>query len=336
MLLLGRSGTGLTLALLNLLCGLGFGLSRSLQLTKTLLLLLPSLLLLLHLGLLSLLEAIVVALVRSELAVLDVKDLLADRVEEILVMRYDKERLLPLLEVGIQPDHSIQIKMVRRLVQHQKGRLNEECPSKRDTHPPTTGELLGGLDLHLFVEAETIQNLPRLGLGGSSPDRFELIVHGLQTSNLLGILVAGINGLRQDLLLFEEIPPDFVGLEDSINGGGVVGNNLLLDVKEIDTRREDEVLRRNHLQQSGFTLAVGPDETIAASMGDVERRILEQNLSGGANVEGGNVDIERVHPLRVVLVHSRLRAGELSAFRRLLGRNLFILGHTLLGGTFLN
>ena len=51
----------------------------------------------------------------------------ADVVEEALVVGHNEQGLLVLLQVVVQPDHSIEIKMVRGLVKHQQGWFNEKC-----------------------------------------------------------------------------------------------------------------------------------------------------------------------------------------------------------------
>jgi hypothetical protein len=50
---------------------------------------------------------------------------------------------LQLLHVVLQPDESIEIQMVGRLIQEQDLRLTEDDLSYGDTHAPPTGELFG-------------------------------------------------------------------------------------------------------------------------------------------------------------------------------------------------
>jgi hypothetical protein len=77
-------------------------------------------------------------LVHNELLVVKMYDLLAHCIEEVLVVRHYEECFLPLLQVVVQPDDSIQVKMVRWLVQHEEIRLDKQSSSQGDTHAPST------------------------------------------------------------------------------------------------------------------------------------------------------------------------------------------------------
>ena len=55
----------------------------------------------------------------------------------------------------VQPDYSVQIQMVRRLVQHEQRWLHKQSPSQGDSHTPATREILSGPLLHFPTEAET-------------------------------------------------------------------------------------------------------------------------------------------------------------------------------------
>ena len=93
---------------LLLLCVL-LGDAAGLELPQLLFLLLPRLLLLLALHRLLFLEVIVVTLVDDQLLLVKMNDLLAYGVEEILIVRHNQKRLLPLLQVVVQPNHCVEI-----------------------------------------------------------------------------------------------------------------------------------------------------------------------------------------------------------------------------------
>ena len=92
-------------------------------------------------------------------------DVRADVVEEALVVADDEQRLLPVLEVVVQPDDGVQVQVIGRLVQHEQGGLDEEGSGQADPHPPASGELVGGAVLHVAVEAKTAKQAAGLGLG---------------------------------------------------------------------------------------------------------------------------------------------------------------------------
>jgi len=85
-------------------------------------------------------------------------DVSTDVVKKGLIVRNDEECLLPALEVVIQPDYSIQIRVNGRFVQYKKGRFQIESPAERDTHTPTTTEVLSWSILHFRAETETGQD----------------------------------------------------------------------------------------------------------------------------------------------------------------------------------
>lgn len=61
-------------------------------------------------------------------------------------------------------------------------------------------------------------------------------------------------------------------------------------------------------------------------MGDVQGRVLEQDLSGGGDAEIGNVNVQRILPLGILFVDGRLGTGKLGSFSAILGGNLFVFG----------
>ena len=75
----------------------------------------------------------VIAAIVLQLLVVQMDDVGADIVEEILVVRDDEECILPLGEIAIKPNHSVQIQMIGRLVEQQQRGLKEKstkCVSK--------------------------------------------------------------------------------------------------------------------------------------------------------------------------------------------------------------
>lgn len=65
------------------------------------------------------------------------------------------------------------------------------------------------------------------------------------------------------------------------------------------------------------------------SVRDVKRRVVEELLAVGRDAEVGDLDVQRVLPLRVRLVHRRLATRELPALQRRLDRRP---GDVLRGG----
>ena len=78
-------------------------------------------------------------------------------------MRDDDDSDLQLLHVVLQPDESIEIQMVGRLIQEQDLRLTEDDLGDSDTHAPTSGKLFGWDREVTLTETETCKNLDSFG-----------------------------------------------------------------------------------------------------------------------------------------------------------------------------
>jgi len=85
-----------------------------------------------------LLEGRVIASVVHKFLVFQVQDIRGDVVEKVGIVRnyYDCMRVV-LRQVVIEPQHCIQIQMVRRLIEHQQFRLQEKGLRQTDAHSPS-------------------------------------------------------------------------------------------------------------------------------------------------------------------------------------------------------
>mmetsp|Transcript_8369 Transcript_8369/g.11761 ORF Transcript_8369/g.11761 Transcript_8369/m.11761 type:complete len:229 (+) Transcript_8369:66-752(+) len=126
---------------------------------------------------LHLLERVVVSLVLDELQIIEVDDFFAHAVQEILVVAHHQQSFLPSLQIVVQPNDSIEIEVIGRLIQHQQSRLHEKRSRQRYPHPPASAEMFRGLDLHVFVEAQAVQDPPRFGLRQIRPERCQRFVN---------------------------------------------------------------------------------------------------------------------------------------------------------------
>mmetsp|Transcript_399 Transcript_399/g.566 ORF Transcript_399/g.566 Transcript_399/m.566 type:complete len:302 (-) Transcript_399:1440-2345(-) len=234
--------------LLHGLLSLGLGVTRPLELANSLFLLLPSLDLLLELDLFCLLEAVVVTLVGHELQVLNVENFLSHTIEEILVVRYNEQRLLPSLQIVIKPNDSVQIKMIRGFVQHEEGWFDKEGTRKRYSHSPTTREHLGRLDLHIHIETKSKENTSRLGFSRVGSHGGKLLYDFLQTINFCHVFVASVNCLHEGIFFLEQIPSLDISPQHGLDSWSIVSNDFLFDVEEINSRWNLQVVRCNHLE----------------------------------------------------------------------------------------
>ena len=106
------------------------------QLLEPLLLPVHFLLVLLKLGCKDLLVDVVVATIQHELLLPAVEDVGAHRRQKVAVMRDDHQRVLPLLQVALQPDDRVEVEVGGRRGEQQQPRLAEERARERDAHPP--------------------------------------------------------------------------------------------------------------------------------------------------------------------------------------------------------
>ena len=71
-------------------------------------------------------EIVLAARSLPELALVEVDDVGADVVKEALVVGHNEQSLLVPLQVVVQPDDGVKVKVVGRFVKHQQSRFNEK------------------------------------------------------------------------------------------------------------------------------------------------------------------------------------------------------------------
>jgi hypothetical protein len=123
---------------------------------------------------------VVAAVVHELLVVRQVHDVGADRVHEVGRVRREDENVVVRREVRLEPHDGLEVQVVRRLVEQQQVRLDEEGTRKRHAHAPATGQVLGRLVHHRLGEAETVQNGTGLGLERRRVELLELLVLELE------------------------------------------------------------------------------------------------------------------------------------------------------------
>ena len=119
-----------------------------------------------------------------------VHDIRADAVHEVLRVRGDHQDVVVHRQVRLQPHDSLEIQVVRWLVDQEEVRLDEQCTRERDTHPPTTGHVLRGAVHHLLRETETVENGAGLRLEGAGIELLELLVQ-LVEQHLVDVVCDG-------------------------------------------------------------------------------------------------------------------------------------------------
>ena len=136
-------------------------------------------------------ERVVVAGPVAQVLMDEFDDLLGDVVQELPVVRHHDRRPRVVLDVLLQPDDRLQVQVVRRLVQQQNVRLDEQRARNGDTHAPasytslthatTTAELPRRHMHALLRELETLQDLLRAVLAVAAVDLVQTVVDLLQS-----------------------------------------------------------------------------------------------------------------------------------------------------------
>ena len=138
------------------------------------------------------LEAVVVAVVGDELLLVDVHDMVAHVVQQVAIVAHHQQRVAEALQVLGEPEHRLEVEMVRRLVEDQEVGIAEQRAGQRHAHAPAAGEFAAGSRLGVVVEAQAMQDRggPRRRRG-----RADLVEPGMDVGQPQPV-VAGL-GFRQ-------------------------------------------------------------------------------------------------------------------------------------------
>ena len=245
------------------------------------------------------LELRVVAGVRDELARVDVHDAVDDGVEEVPVVRDEQQRARILAEPVLEPQHRVEVEVVRRLVEEQQVGPAHQRLREVQAHPPAAGEARDRVRVPVRAEAE-----PREQRRGARPravaaDDFELMVQvGERLARVRGI---GLGGSERafDRAQFR------VAVEHVVERAGRDRRRFLRDVRDRPRGRNvDRPGVRNELvaqrgEEARLAAAVRADdpELVAGMRGEI--RAVEQALRAAGDREVGDPDQLGTKSLRV-------------------------------------
>mmetsp|Transcript_5424 Transcript_5424/g.10351 ORF Transcript_5424/g.10351 Transcript_5424/m.10351 type:complete len:318 (-) Transcript_5424:233-1186(-) len=284
-----------------------------------------------------------------QLQVVQVYDVCAHRVQEVSVVRHNDERLLPALQVLLQPEHGAQVEMVGGLVQQQQRGLDEERARERDAHAPAAGEGLGRPCLHRGGEAQAMQDLGRARIRSvcvfsvqqlvhlNKPCVCSILVHGfaILTQNFQSLLWHFCCGeCHQILLLLSKLHEFYVRIHHCLERSAVVANHLLLHQQYVNVLRHRNLSSRQQSQQRGLALTIGTNQTVSAAVHHAEGCVLHKLFALGHHRKPLNLDVARhvvcqVHLLHLLGQPHRERIVLVAHRRSLLLRNLHLPHHLL-------
>ena len=107
---------------------------------------------------------LVVAAEDGQLAAVDLDDLADDAVHELAIVRGEDERAVVVLEERLEPDDRLDVEMVRGLVEEHRVGAHQEDAGEGDAHLPAARERADVAVHRLLREAETGEDLARLGV----------------------------------------------------------------------------------------------------------------------------------------------------------------------------
>mmetsp|Transcript_17398 Transcript_17398/g.41925 ORF Transcript_17398/g.41925 Transcript_17398/m.41925 type:complete len:272 (+) Transcript_17398:1173-1988(+) len=178
--------------------------------------------------------------------------------------------------------------MVGRLVEEEERGLREEGTAERHTHAPPAGKVLGLLLEEILRKAETHQDLR-----GAQLKRVR--VHPVYTVvNVEEELVVRARGLAEVLRhRLQTLHLRLHDVDDSLERGAVRGLGLLVEVEDVHVLGERQLARSEARQERRLAAAVGPDETVALAVGQLERRVLDETLPVHLEREREDLQIAR-------------------------------------------
>ena len=288
-------GGGLDFVKLNFLqstlsggCLLGFGSVRGeagdelLQLLDLFLLLLVGLLHLTDHQLRGLVPEVVVSGIKSNLAVIDVRDVRAHLVEEITVMGNHDDDVGEIDQEFLQPCDGIKVQVVCRLVEEKNVRASEERSCKKNLHLLGTVQITHLLIVILILNAKAVQKRLGIGLGFVAA---HLGIFAFELCGADAVLVGEIRLGIKLVLLSADFIELLIALNDRVQNDLVVVFLVILlqEGKTLAGGNCDFAggriqLTGENLQKSRFSGAVCADDTVAASLCEFDIDIFKQGF----------------------------------------------------------
>ena len=255
-------------------------------------------------GALALVE-VVVARVHRDLAAVDLGDLRDDAVHEVAVVAGHQQRRGLRLEERLEPDDRLDVQVVGRLVHQQDVGLAEDHARHGDAHLPPAAERPDVAVDPLVVEAQAVEDLPRLAFNRVAAKVVVLLLHlaepGEDAVHVVGLRGVG-HGVLQRLELVVQIAEAAAAGNHLVDDGPARHLfDVLPEVADRHPLRHRDValvgllLADDHPEQGGLAGAVGPDQADLLAGIELERRVDEQDLPAVLLADAGKRNHDVLH-----------------------------------------
>ncbi|TLD45743.1 MAG: hypothetical protein FAZ92_02005 [Accumulibacter sp.] len=239
-------------------------------------------------------EVVVVAWVDGDLAVIEVRHVRADLVEEVAIVRDDDHRAVALVDHVFQPADRADVEVVGRLVEEQDVRVGEQRLDQQDAQFPAGCDITHRAMVLRCRNADAEQQFAGARLGAVAT------VLGKTGFEVGGVHVVGLGGIRVgvDGVLLEHAGPHFLmSHHDDVDHPLLLEGELVLaqvgqafvDVLG-DVAGSRLEFACQDLHEGRLARAVGADQSIAIALAELEGDVLEQGA--GPELHGDVVGYE--------------------------------------------
>ena len=232
---------------------------------------------------------VVVAHIHLDLAVVDIHDVGADVVEEVAVVAHHQHRPLIVHQKVLQPDHALQVQVVGRLVQQDNVRVPEERLGQQNLDLQAGVNVAHQLAVQFHRHSQALQDPSGVALGFPAAQLGKLL---LQLGGADAVLVGEVLLLIDGVLFLSAVIEALIAHDDRVQHDAVVVQALVLlqDGHALFGRQNHRPARRlqfpgENLDKGGFSGAVGADDAVAVSGGELKVHPAEQHRRAKLHTE---------------------------------------------------
>ena len=203
----------------------------------------------------------------------------AHTVEEVTVVAHHQHSILEIIEILLQPSHSVEVKVVGRLVEEEIVGITEKSLGKQHAHLFIGAHVAHKHVVAVFLNTETAQKCCRIALGIPA---FEFCEFLLELGGPHAILIVEVGLGIESVLLLHYIPEHGMTAEHCFEHSTVVELEVIL-LKHTHTltgallhrTSRGSELPAEHTHQRRLAGAVSSDYTIAVTGREFEVHILK-------------------------------------------------------------